>query len=193
MAVSHSSQAQLEGLSRQVSNLSIGLSILLIVLGVLAILLPVEFSFGVVMVVAWLLMISGVVQFVHAFQCKGVGSVIWKILIALIYFASGLYLRLNPGLGVAALTLLLIGFFVVQGVIEIFFYLRTRHSGVSGWVLFDGIITLILGLMIWRHWPSAALWVIGVLVGINMIMTGMTRLMLTLAIRRARNLITQPA
>jgi uncharacterized membrane protein HdeD (DUF308 family) len=76
---------------------------------------------------------------------------------------------------------------------DIFVYLATRKSGVSGWLLLDGVITLILGLMIWRHWPSGSLWVIGLLVGINMIMTGTTRLMLSVAVRRAMKAAAQGA
>ena len=171
-------------LSSRVSGFSIFLSILLIVFGFLAILLPIETSFGVVIVVSWLLMIGGVVQFVHAFRSPGIGPGIWKALIAIVYFVTGLYLRFNPTLGIAALTLALIAFFVAQGVIDILVYFRTRRSGLSGWLLVDGVITFILGLLIWRHWPSSSLWAIGTLVGINMIMTGFTRLMLSMAIRR---------
>jgi uncharacterized membrane protein HdeD (DUF308 family) len=105
----------------------------------------------------------------------------------------GLFLRLDPGIGIAAFTLALIGFFVAQGVIDILTYFRLRKAGASGWMLFEGVITLILGLMIWRHWPSGSLWVIGTLVGINMIMTGMTRLMLALAVRGAIKAIEETA
>jgi uncharacterized membrane protein HdeD (DUF308 family) len=181
----------LQKVANQVSGFSIVLSILLILCGFLAILLPIEMSFGVVIVISWLLMISGAVQFVHALRCAGVGHTLWKAAVAVIYFVTGLYFRLNPGLGIAALTLALIMFFVAQGLIDIFGYLRTRNSGVSAWLLLDGLITLILGLMIWRHWPSSSLWVIGLLVGINMIMTGTTRLMLTVAFRRAMKLAAQ--
>jgi uncharacterized membrane protein HdeD (DUF308 family) len=191
MALSDTSR--LDKLSSRTSSWSIGISILLIVCGILAILLPVEMSFGVVIVIAWMLIISGALQLIHVFRCKGFGSALWKALIASVYIATGLFLRLNLALGIAALTLLLIWFFVAQGVIEIIVYLRTRKSGASGWVLFDGVITLILGLLIWRHWPSGSLWVIGILVGINMLMTGMTRLMLSLAVRRAKGLVAQPA
>src|SRR5262249_50806216 len=143
------SSAGPETLAKRVSGWSIVLSILLMVFGVLAILLPVEMSFGVVVVLAWTLMISGFFQFLHAFRSQGVGSAIWKTLIALVYVATGVYLRLNLGIGVAALTLLLIGFFVVQGVIDIFVYLTSPKIRGSGWVLFDGVIMLILGLLIW--------------------------------------------
>lgn len=175
---------QLQKLAQRVSGFSIALAALLIICGFLAILLPIEFSFGVTIVIAWLLMFGGIVHFVHAFR-KHEGHRFWNAAVGIIYFLTGLYLRLNPLLGLAALTLALIAFFVAQGIVDIFFYLRTRKSGASGWLLFHGIITLILGLMIWEHWPSGALWVIGTLVGINMIMTGTTRLMLTLAVRRA--------
>jgi len=178
----------LQEVAKRVSGFSIVLSILLIICGFVAVLLPIEMSFGVVVVISWLLMISGVVQFVHAFRCAGIGHTLWKAAVAIIYFVTGLYFRLNPGLGIAALTLALIMFFVAQGLIDILVYFGTRKSGVSGLLLLDGVITLILGLMIWRHWPSGSLWVVGLLVGINMIMTGTTRLMLTVAVRRASNL-----
>jgi len=185
--------SSLTKVSKQVSGFSIVLSILLIIFGFLAIMLPIEMSLGVVIVISWLLMISGVVQFVHVFRCTGIGHALWKLAVAVIYFLTGLYLRFNLGVGIATLTLALALFLVAEGLIDIFGYIRTRQSGASGWLLFDGVITLILGVMIWRHWPSGSLWVVGTLVGINMIMTGTTRLMLTLAVRRAMRDIAQAA
>ena len=183
----------LQKIAKRVSGFSIVVSILLIICGVLAILLPIEMSFGVVIVISWLLMISGVVQFVHAFRSAGVGHTLWKATVAIIYFVTGLYFRLNPGLGIAALTLALIAFFVAQGLIDIICFFGTRKSGISGWLLLDGVITLILGLMVWRHWPSGSLWAVGTLVGINMIMTGTTRLMLSVKVRRAMKAAAQAA
>ncbi len=184
--------APLEKLAQRISKFSLLLSILLIVCGVLAIFLPIEMSFGVVIVISWLLMIHGVVQFVHAIRTD-VGHKLWKITVAVFYVLAGIYLRLNPGIGLAALTLMLIIFFVAQGFTDIFAYLATRKSGVSGWLLLDGFITLVLGVMLWLHWPSGSLWVVGTLVGVNMIMSGVTRLMLTLAVRRALKTKAQPA
>ena len=65
-------------------------------------------------------------------------------------------------------------------------WIQNRHADGAGWILLDGVVTLALGVMIWRQWPSSSLWVIGTLVGINMIMTGVTRLMINLAARRVR-------
>lgn len=190
--VAKTSPAPPEDHSKRGSGFSIVLSVLLIICGVLAIVLPIEISFGVVIVTSWLLMFSAVVQFVHLFRCRGFGQGVWKFLIAIAYLTTGVYLRLHPGFGIAALTLILIAFFVIQGLIDIVIYFRTRKSGVSAWLLMDGLITLILGLMIWRHWPANSLWAIGLLAGINMISTGITRLMLTIAIRRAIKLAAQP-
>jgi uncharacterized membrane protein HdeD (DUF308 family) len=172
-------------LARRASGFAILLSVVLIICGILAILLPIEMSLGVVIVISWLLMISGVVQMINAVRGRTSGTRVWAGVIALIYFMMGLYLRMNVGIGLAALTLALIAFFVGQGLIDVFAYFRMRNAGASGWQLFEGLITLVFALMIWRHWPSGSLWVIGTLVGINMIMTGMTRLMLALAVRRA--------
>lgn len=178
---------------RRVSALSYVVAVLLIILGFLAILLPFETSLGVVIILAWLMIFSAVVQIFDAFRGGGFWHVIWKIVLGLAYFVTGLYLRFNLALGLAALTLALIAFFAVQGVTDIVVYFRTREIGGSSWVLLHGVITIVLAMMIWRHWPTGALWVIGTLVGIQMIVTGTTRLMLAAALRRATNLIPESA
>src|SRR5271166_1771389 len=166
------------------SGKSIIWAILLVAFGFLAIALPFATSWGVVVVIAWLIVFSGGFQFIHAFQSKGIGSVVWKLLVAILYLIVGIYFLLNPLLGVAAFTLALAFFFVLEGVFDLVAYFQTRGNPGSGWILFDGIVTLILGLLVWRQWPSSSLWVIGTLVGISMIMTGTTRLMLSFAARR---------
>ena len=177
------------GPAKRSFTFSILLAVLLIIFGGLAILLPIEMSVGVVIVVCWLLMISGIVQVVDAFRSARGWHTLWNIAVALAYFLTGLFLRFNLGIGIAALTLALILFFVFQGLLDIFVYIRTRKIGASSWLLLHGITSFVLGLMIWRHWPSGSLWVIGTIVGINMILTGTTRLMLTLALRRAGKMI----
>jgi uncharacterized membrane protein HdeD (DUF308 family) len=104
--------------------------------------------------------------------------------VAILYLIVGLYFLLHPLIGVAAFTFALAVFFVVEGVFDLVAYFQARNAAGSGWILFDGIVTLILGLLVWRQWPSSSLWVIGTLVGISMIMTGTTRLMMGLSARR---------
>jgi uncharacterized membrane protein HdeD (DUF308 family) len=173
-----------EGLSNVTSGSSTIWAILLIVLGFLAIVLPFATSWGVVVVLAWLIIFSGIFQFIHAFQSKGVGHILWKLLVAALYLIVGIYYLMHPLMGVAALTLALAIFFVLEGIFDIVEYFQVRRLIGSGWILFDGIVTLILGILVWRHWPSSSVWVIGTLVGISMIMTGITRLMTGFAVRR---------
>jgi uncharacterized membrane protein HdeD (DUF308 family) len=86
-------------------------------------------------------------------------------------------------LGVLSLTLVLAVFLLFEGILEMALYFRIRQVRHAGWVLFDGIITLILGILIWAQWPSSAVWVIGTLVGISLIFSGISRFMLSLAVR----------
>src|SRR5271165_7160068 len=165
------------------SGKSIIWAILLIVFGFLAIALPLATSLGVVVVIAWLLIFSGGFQLVHAFQSKGAGNILWKVLVALLYLAVGISVLFRPLQGVAGLTLVIAIFFVIEGVFDLIAFFQNRSASGAGWILFDGIVTLILGVMVWWHWPSSSLWVIGTLVGISMIMTGCTRHMISLAAR----------
>ena len=169
---------------KKASGISLVLSIALIIFGVLAIALPMVSSIGVVTVIGWLVVFAGAAQLVYAFQSTGIGPFLWKVLVALIYIVAGGSLIAHPIVGVAGLALLLGIFLCAEGVADVVAYFVTRKSGSSLWMLVDGIITLILGFMIWNQWPSSSVWVIGPLVGISMVMTGMTRLMMTLAFRK---------
>jgi uncharacterized membrane protein HdeD (DUF308 family) len=176
---------------KRISRVSLVLSILLIIFGVLAITLPMATSVGVVIIIGWLVMFDGLAQLVHAVQSNGVGHIVWKILVALLYMVAGGYLIAHPALGVAGFTLALAIFLFSEGVADVIAYLSTRKSGdTSAWMLLDGIITLILGFMIWKQWPVSSLWVIGTLVGISMVMTGTSRLMMTLAVRKVAESLT---
>jgi uncharacterized membrane protein HdeD (DUF308 family) len=126
---------------------------------------------------AWLILFDGFAQLLHAFQSKGIGHIAWKLLVSALYLIAGAYLLAHPALGVAGLPLALGAFFLAEGVVDLVSYFSTRKQGGTGWMLLDGVITLVLGLMIWNQWPSNSLWVIGTLIGISMLMTGTTRLM----------------
>ena len=181
----------IEGRLKRISRVSLVLSILLIIFGVLAITLPMATSVGVVIIIGWLVIFDGFAQLVHAAQSKGIGHIVWKMLVALLYLVAGAYLLTHPALGVAGFTLALAIFLSAEGVADVVAYFSTRKSDDNSlWMLLDGIITLILGFMIWKQWPVSSLWVIGTLVGISMVMTGTTRLMMTLAVRKAAKSLT---
>jgi uncharacterized membrane protein HdeD (DUF308 family) len=165
--------------------LSILWGVLLIVLGIMAIGAPFLAAVAVSAVVAWLIVFAGVVHLVLAFHTHGAGSVIWRLLVGVAYLLFGGYMIVHPVLGVASLTLVLAGLFVIEGVLNLVLYAKMRPLHGSNWVLIDGIITLLLGLMIYMQWPSSSIWAIGILVGVSMMISGVTRIGMTFALRSA--------
>src|SRR6476620_10077818 len=166
------------------SGWSMAWGILMCLCGILAISLPLATSIGVVILLAWLILFAGVWHLIFAFQSHGIGAVLWQVLLAIVSGVAGFYMLMNPLLGVVSLTLVLAVFLLFEGILEVVFYFRIRQTAHAGWILFDGIITLILGILIWAQWPSSSVWVIGTLVGISLIFSGISRVMLSLAIRR---------
>ncbi len=171
------------GVVRKASGWSMFWGILMFVCGILAISLPLASSIGIVILLGWLLVFAGVSHLFFAFHCHSVGGVLWQVLLAIVYAIAGIYMLMNPLLGVLSLTLLLAVFLLAEGILEIALYFRIRRVRHRGWILFDGIVTLILGILIWAQWPSSSVWLIGTLVGISLIFSGVSRFMLSLAIR----------
>lgn len=172
------------GIIRQASTWSIVWGVSLIVFGMLAIGSPFVAAVAVSAVISWLIILAGVVHMVLAFSAHGAGGFTWKLLVGLAYVFFGVYLIMHPLLGVASLTLVLASLFLLEGILDIFLFVRIRPLRGSTWVLLDGIITLLLGLLIYIHWPSSSLWAIGTLVGVSMLISGVTRVMLSLAVRK---------
>jgi uncharacterized membrane protein HdeD (DUF308 family) len=143
--------------------------------------------------IAWLIVLAGAVHVILAFRAHGAGSMIWKLLVGVAYVCFGVYLILHPVLAVASLTLVLASLFLIEGVLDIVLFVKMRSVGGSTWVLLDGIITLLLGLMIYMQWPSSSAWAIGTLVGVSMIISGVTRVMMSLAVRKAAQTVSSPS
>ena len=170
---------------RHASTWSILCGAALIVLGVLAMGSPALAAVAVNAVISWLIVLAGVVHLSLAFYAHQAGSVFWKLLVGLAYVFFGVYLIAHPALGVVSLTLVLASLFLVEGIFDIALFFQMRAIGGSAWILADGIITLALGLMIYLQWPSSSNGALGTLVGVSLIISGMTRLMLSLAVRKA--------
>jgi uncharacterized membrane protein HdeD (DUF308 family) len=172
------------GSVRKASGWSMVWGILMFICGILAIAVPLASSVGIVIVLAWLILFAAAFHLVFAFQSHSVGGFLWKLLLAIVYGVAGFYMLTHRLLGVVSLTLLLAIFLVIEGIVEIVLYFNIHGAANAGWVLFDGIVTLILGFLIWRRWPSSSVWVIGTLVGISLIFSGISRFMLSSAVRR---------
>ena len=163
---------------------SIVLSVLMIAAGVAAIGVPVIAGVTVTAIIGWLLVFSGLLHVAFAWRARRAGAVLWEVLLGMVYGAIGFYLLASPVAGLASLTLAIAIYLLIEGVLEFVLSFQLRPAPGSGWLLVDGVITLVLAVLIWSTWPSSALWVVGTLVGISMFFSGITRLMLTMAVRR---------
>jgi uncharacterized membrane protein HdeD (DUF308 family) len=179
----------LSGLAPKAVNWSIALSVLLIILGLFAILIPSISGIAITLFFGWAMILSGITHLIFAFKTHTTGGRIWELLVSAVYLVTGFVLLSHPLDGLLVLTLVLAYYLCFEGVVEVihYFQIRPRHGAV--WLLVDGIITLILAIMIWRAWPASSIWVVGTLVGISMIFSGFSRLMLSLAAKRVLNQI----
>jgi uncharacterized membrane protein HdeD (DUF308 family) len=162
---------------------SIGLSVLMMAAGILAIAAPMAAGIAINLLVAWLLVFSACAHFVFAWHRRSGGGLLWELLVGILYMSTGIYLLTRPVAGLASLTLALAIYLLLEAVLEFVMGFTLRPLPGSGWLLVDGAITLILAIMIWRTWPSSTEWVIGTLVGISMLFSGGSRLAISLAAR----------
>jgi uncharacterized membrane protein HdeD (DUF308 family) len=169
----------------EASTWSILWGALLIVLGMIAIGSPMIAAVAVNVAVGWLIVLAGFVHVIVAFQAHRAGSVVWRLLVGLAYLFFGGYVIAHPVLGVASLTLLLASLFLAEGIFDIALFFRMRAMQGASWMLIDGVVTLILGCLIYAQWPSSSAWAIGTLVGVSLIMSGISRVMISFAVRKA--------
>ncbi|BAY61731.1 hypothetical protein NIES22_17980 [Calothrix brevissima NIES-22] len=160
-------------------NKSLLTGVLLIVLGIIAIALPAISTIFAETWVAVILASAGFAKLFYAYNTRNEGGVVWKVLLGVLYIATAVMLLIYPSTGILTLTLLLGSFLLTEGVFELILALRLRPQQNWTWVLGDGIITLILGSMIWFQWPFNAPWLIGTLLGVSILFTGVSRLMLS--------------
>src|SRR3954468_825816 len=146
--------------------------VLLIAAGILAIIYPVLSSTAVIVLLGWLLIISGVVQGLSLIGARQVPH-FWLQLISVILavLIGCLFLR-DPAQGLVTIALLLIVFFMIEGISKVVFALTIRPFPNWGWVLASGLVGILLALILWANLPVTALWLVGVLLGINLISVG---------------------
>ena len=170
---------------------SIVISIVMIVAGILAMIIPPAAGIAVTVFVVIFgtggfqgRVFSGVLHFVYAWQTRETRGALWEVLVGILYVFTGGYLLWNPIIGLASLTFALAIYLLAEAVLEFVLAYRLRPAPGSGWLAVDAVITLILAILIWRTWPSNVPWVLGILVGISMLFSGVARLMLSLAAKR---------
>jgi uncharacterized membrane protein HdeD (DUF308 family) len=153
------------------------------VCGILAIILPLTFSFGIALIIGCLILTAGIAHFVFAFQTRNLDGFLWQILVSVLYGMAAVFLLVNPLLSVLSLTLILAIFLFLEGILELALYFVLRRFRHSVWVLIDGIGTLILGIVMVRQWPPASPEIIGALIGLSLMLSAVSRVVLSFAVR----------
>jgi len=159
--------------------------IVLVLLGAAAIIVPVVATLAFTLVIGWLFLISGGVGLVTTFWMRNAPGFWWALLSAVIAIAAGIILIRWPISGTVSLTLVLIAFFVIEGIATLMYAFehRAQLSGRWGWMLASGIVDLILAGIIFAGLPGTAAWALGLLVGINMLFGGTAMIGMALAAR----------
>ena len=148
--------------------------VVLLVLGATAIVIPPFATLAVTIVFGWLFLVSGVVGLVSTFYMRQAPGFWWSLISAALGILVGAMLLARPVSGAFSLTLVLITFFFIEGVVTIMFALDHKRelSGQWGWMFVSGVVDLGLSAMIFAGLPSSAIWAVGLLVGINMVFGG---------------------
>jgi uncharacterized membrane protein HdeD (DUF308 family) len=152
----------------------LGLGIFLIVVGVLAILFPLVFTLTAQVLVGLAMLASGIAVLIHAFKETTWSGFLWELLVGALYTFAGLYFIFDPLGGMIAFTLALAACFIVDGIFRIVMGVKARPHNGALWAIIGGVISIILGVLIWSELPGSASWVVGTLIGINLLFAGGT-------------------
>jgi uncharacterized membrane protein HdeD (DUF308 family) len=171
------------GRLRAASGRLFWLGLLMVVLGLAAIVFPLIATLVATLLVGWVFLISGAVTLYGAFSIHGTGPFFAALLLGLLSVAAGAYLLFNPLAGAAALTLVVGVLFMFQGAFELFFAVEMRpHTGWAG-MLLSGIASIVLALLIVAGWPTVSVLVLGLLIGVNFLSTGLAYIVVSRALK----------
>ena len=169
--------------------------VIMLILGVLALAVPVAATITVDIFIGWLFLISGIVGLVALFSAKHIPAFLWNLVTAALSAVVGVMLIWKPVEGAVSITIVLTAFFIAEGVFQLVASIAYRDviSGSWGWMLASGISDLLLAAVIILGWPMTAVWTLGLLVGINLITSGLAVVMAALAGRQLTKDVMAPA
>jgi len=169
----------MEGIKKN-SGTAITMGIILLIMGALAMGTPIVAGASVVLAIGILLVIGGIGQLIFTFKA---GMGLLAIILAVLTVIMGGYMVANPAIALASLTLFLAAYLIVSGISEAMAAFKARPAKAWAWALFSGILSVILGVMIWGQFPLSGAWAIGILIGVRLFFSGMSLLTLGLAAR----------
>lgn len=148
--------------------------VVLSVLGLVAVVFPFVTGVSISIALGALLVVGALFHVAHAFNAGGWRGFMLQVLLAAVYTVAGIGLLANPVLGLATLTLLLVGYFVADGVVEILLGVRLRGEPGATWLVVSGVVSLVLAGLLWVGFPSTAAWAVGLLFGISLLSSGLS-------------------
>ena len=159
--------------------------VIMMVLGLLAIIWPQISTLTVDIYVGWMFLLSGLVGLVTMFLAPNVEAFLWSLLTAALSLFVGVLLLWHPVEGAVSLTLVLIAFFIVEGIVQIAAAIKHREAFPDswGWMVMSGIVDLVLAVVLISGWPGTASWALGLIVGVNLITSGLAITMVAIASR----------
>ena len=149
-----------------------GFAIFLILLGLTCIFLPLAVGIAMSMMILWIIVLGGLAHLVHAWDSRNRSVFRWRLAIGLVYLLGGIFLMLYPGYGTSYLTLFIAGMFCAEGLLLVPTYIWLRSMPGAGWIAVDSLLTLLMAGAIAWLWPWHTAWLLGVLVGLNILVSG---------------------
>jgi uncharacterized membrane protein HdeD (DUF308 family) len=153
----------------------------MVILGTIALFIMPAATIGTVLVLGWLLVFSGIIEMIHGFRVRRWGGLFLHLIGGVLGVVIGLLVVTHPVAGAMAWTLLFASFFTVIGLFRTIAAISLKFPN-WGWAVFDGIVTLGLGILLWAEWPWSGMWFLGLAVGVSLILRGWSYVMFALAI-----------
>jgi uncharacterized membrane protein HdeD (DUF308 family) len=162
----------------------LALGIVFIIGGVFAIAMPFVAGLVTTVIFAVVLVWIGIIQVFQAFSVKGWGGFALQLIIGLIMLLGGIAIWIDPIVGALTLTIVVAATFLAKGVFQVILGFRMRPAGGWGWILFAGLVSIAVGLIIWLGWPMSTAFALGTLAGVSLIFSGWSYVMIAMAARR---------
>ncbi|WP_169303082.1 HdeD family acid-resistance protein [Thalassotalea mangrovi] len=166
------------------SRVGMAFGIFILILGILAMVAPMITGMSISVIVGLILLFAGIVQLMFAFKAQSFSSGLFKFLFGGISTLGGLFMMVMPALGLMTLTIVLLVYFIFEGIFTLFVAFQVKPQRGWGWMLFSGIVTLALAAMIWASWPVSGAWAVGILVGVRLLFSGISIIVTSLATRQ---------
>ncbi|MTI45193.1 uncharacterized membrane protein HdeD (DUF308 family) [Roseibium hamelinense] len=162
------------------------LGIVLVLGGMVLIAAPLASSVAVTLLIAAVFFVGGLVQIYHAFKTQGWSGFLWNLITGIIAVIGGIVIYVNPLAGTFALTLVIAAIFIAQGVSQLLLAFKIKPHDGWVWVAIAGAVSLVAGILIWIDLPGSAVWALGLIAGISVLMNGWSYIAIALAARASK-------